>query len=398
MEDQTTDVNKLNVRELKALLKSKSLSVKGRKHELKKRLLTSMKKTSNVIESSQMSEEKNSDTEPMLKVKDFNLYVNEYEAFKSFILDKVKNVLQTTTEKIDHKEKANAELLEENKFLKEQLRKEQSITTNLRSEVNILKEKINSNTKQPNKVDDFSRNRLHNNPFYALNVEPSNEVWFTGKQPRSRLPQSKSPNESLRRNGFVIDENPESNYDKHQTMQENQFASPEKKVLLVGDSLIKRVKSHEIKKHVARNARFVVKSFPGATSEEINHYVEPALDNEKPDMVIIHTGTNDMYNRRSPKSIPDIANGIIKIGKKCRERGVKNIFISGIVFRRPKAASKKVFEINNLVRALCGKENFYFIHNNSIKDEHLWDDGLHLLDEGRHVLVNNFAKALNNIL
>ena len=162
--------------------------------------------------------------------------------------------------------------------------------------------------------------------------------------------------------------------------------------------MIKRVKSHEIKKHVARNARFVVKSFPGATSEEINHYVEPALDNEKPDMVIIHTGTNDMYNRRSSKSIPDIANGIIKIGKKCRERGVKNIFISGIVFRRSKATSKKVFEINNLVRALCGKENFYFIHNNSIKDEHLWDDGLHLLDESRHVLVNNFAKALNNIL
>ena len=47
--------------------------------------------------------------------------------------------------------------------------------------------------------------------------------------------------------------------------------------------------------------RVVVKSFAGATTSDMSHYVKPTL-NKKPDQIILHAGTNDIGNYPLAKS------------------------------------------------------------------------------------------------
>ena len=84
-----------------------------------------------------------------------------------------------------------------------------------------------------------------------------------------------------------------------------------------------------------KNGTVFVKSFTGATSNDLNTYVGPTLNKDKPDAVVIHIGTNDVSNLRfhdrKPKEVTD---EIIQIGSKCRENGVNEVFISSIVCRK----------------------------------------------------------------
>ena len=38
----------------------------------------------------------------------------------------------------------------------------------------------------------------------------------------------------------------------------------------------------------------MIKSFPGSTAKELNHYILPHLQNILPDIVTINTGTNNL--------------------------------------------------------------------------------------------------------
>ena len=58
---------------------------------------------------------------------------------------------------------------------------------------------------------------------------------------------------------------------------------------------------------------------------------------------------------------------------------------------------RRVHEINDLLRDLCISENFVFINNDCIGKDYLWNDGIHLLNEGKDILVNNFIDSINNL-
>ena len=97
-------------------------------------------------------------------------------------------------------------------------------------------------------------------------------------------------------------------------------------------------------------------------------------------------------------TIDSIVQYILQIGRTCRQSGVKDIFISSITYRSNPNEMKRVREINNILKSMCVAENFIFICNDSIGKEHLWKDGLHLLDGGTNILANNFIKSLNENL
>ena len=59
------------------------------------------------------------------------------------------------------------------------------------------------------------------------------------------------------------------------------------------------------------------KYFPGAKPEDIAEYCLRTLRKENYDVVIIHAGTNSLFN----EDIDDIANEIFNIVKVCREKG-----------------------------------------------------------------------------
>ena len=83
--------------------------------------------------------------------------------------------------------------------------------------------------------------------------------------------------------------------------------------------------------------------------------------------------------------------------RKCRFFGVKNIFVSGLVYTR----RINVDILNDIQKKLvdvCRELNVYYIDNTNIKGISLFKDGLHLLDSGKKVLANNFVNSINNFL
>ena len=79
------------------------------------------------------------------------------------------------------------------------------------------------------------------------------------------------------------------------------------KILVVGDSHVKRIRRIDFNKEL-RHGEAYVRSFSGATSKQLDHYIIPSLADDKPDAFIIHVGTNHiLYNA----SYEDITRNII---------------------------------------------------------------------------------------
>ena len=54
-------------------------------------------------------------------------------------------------------------------------------------------------------------------------------------------------------------------------------------------------------------------------------YVKPIIQDDTPDVVILHIGCNDISNKSMSEN--DIAEGIINIGRYCKEHNVNNVTI-----------------------------------------------------------------------
>ena len=61
----------------------------------------------------------------------------------------------------------------------------------------------------------------------------------------------------------------------------------------------------------------------GATIKKIEPYVKTIIQDDTPDVVILHTGFNDIFNKSMSGN--NKAEGIINIGRYCKEH---NIFIA----------------------------------------------------------------------
>ena len=97
------------------------------------------------------------------------------------------------------------------------------------------------------------------------------------------------------------------------------------------------------------------------------------------------------------KNSTDIVKDIIETGLACREKGVKKVSISSLLCRSDMEEMNKVNEINDLLKQRCAIENFGFISNEAIRENHLWKNGIHLIDQGTTIFANNFINVLNNV-
>ena len=74
----------------------------------------------------------------------------------------------------------------------------------------------------------------------------------------------------------------------------------------------------------------VVKSFPGAKTDCMNHYLIPSLK-QKPDNIILHVGANDL---QSTDTASKIASRIIDLAHKCVNNfGSGRVMVSGLISR-----------------------------------------------------------------
>ena len=139
------------------------------------------------------------------------------------------------------------------------------------------------------------------------------------------------------------------------------------------------------------NARLY--GFPGASSKQLSYYIDVNLDNTT-DTVIIHVGINDILHG---SSIEDYMKNVRNMVNKCYSFGVKRVFMSGIVYTK-RVSLQLLIDTHEQLTSLCKELKIKCIDNRNISDEHLFKDGLHLIDSGKTILANNFICNLNNFL
>ena len=134
-----------------------------------------------------------------------------------------------------------------------------------------------------------------------------------------------------------------------------------------------------------RVEKIYVKSFSGATTDDMNSHVIPTMK-RNPKKVILHRGTNDIRSQATPENI---AKEVMELAVSLSTK--ENIvFVSGSVPRGDNW-NNKVSEIKKHLQSACRSRNMPFIDNSNISIEHhLNRSRFHLNPEGTRILANNF--------
>ena len=126
-----------------------------------------------------------------------------------------------------------------------------------------------------------------------------------------------------------------------------------------------------------------------ATPDDVHHYCTRTLSDDKPDIAVIHVGTNKV-KETDPF---EIARSITKVVETCKSYGVNDVFVSGIVYRPD--AVEDVKQLNTILYQWSFIHGYTFLSNDNIKEDCLAFDQLHLNHRGSNRLSSNFRRALN---
>ena len=94
---------------------------------------------------------------------------------------------------------------------------------------------------------------------------------------------------------------------------QNKGGTNPKKILLVGDSTVKNIKEWRLNKRIKFSV--AVKSIPGATTKGMKHHIKECLEDNSPDSIILHVGTNNLKNKESVEDIANDSNGCCNVYK-----------------------------------------------------------------------------------
>ena len=75
----------------------------------------------------------------------------------------------------------------------------------------------------------------------------------------------------------------------------------------------------------------MVKHFLDSNSNQLDHYFIPTLVDDKPDVVLLHVGSNDMFSNDNNTKL---ANNIINIGLNCKNHSVSKVLISSTLVKK----------------------------------------------------------------
>ena len=121
--------------------------------------------------------------------------------------------------------------------------------------------------------------------------------------------------------------------------------------------------------------------FTGVTLKQMETYVKPILNDDTPDVLILHIGWNDIGNKQLTKN--EIVEWIVQIDRQCEESDVNDVFISSLICRPQKRLNDKVINVNNILKRVCKLNGLGFIDNTIICVENWFEDGLLLNDDVR---------------
>ena len=167
--------------------------------------------------------------------------------------------------------------------------------------------------------------------------------------------------------------------------------APEKKVVsILGDSIMKEINGYQLS---TDDQRVIVKSFPGATTNCMEHYVKPTLAH-KPNIIVIHCGTNDLKKDVEPLSI---ATNIIRLIENANYQCPETQFLISSLIPRNDRYNQKAIDVNNDLLRMCNERNIGFIdHSNLDRRAHLNRSRIHPNRRGTKIIENNILSAIKN--
>ena len=158
--------------------------------------------------------------------------------------------------------------------------------------------------------------------------------------------------------------------------------------IICGDSILNGVDGDGIS---TKKNRTIVRCFPGATSDDMKDFVKP-LAKKKPDKMILHVGTNDIF-----KEINTIENLSIILAEIRKESPNTEIFVSNLCIRQDKPnVSKYINDLNNRLKHFCDLNNIENISHENIDSTCLSKRKLHLNQKGTKRLALNFKEFIES--
>ena len=167
--------------------------------------------------------------------------------------------------------------------------------------------------------------------------------------------------------------------------------SDEKRIFIVGDSIIKNVNGYEVSGKTD-HCRVYIRPFLGAKVRCMEDHIKPVL-RDKPDHIIFHIGTNEFPSNKNREVI---ANSIIKLVLSAKSESC-DVSISNIVVWKDRHQNK-CQEVNDHLKEKCREKKINLIdHSKSIKPQYLNKSRLHLTKKGTSILSSTFIREIKNI-
>ena len=152
-----------------------------------------------------------------------------------------------------------------------------------------------------------------------------------------------------------------------------------KNIVVIGNSLIKNVNGRD----VSRGDSVKIRPHPGATTEDLIDYIKPAI-RKNPDIVVIHTDTNDLQNNCNiVKKAKKLVSAVKEVDK---DNSIKITF-SSIINREDEDFKDRINVVNNKLKNCCNSAGMDFINNSNIDGSCLNRGKLHLDRKGTAALA-----------
>ena len=141
--------------------------------------------------------------------------------------------------------------------------------------------------------------------------------------------------------------------------------------MIVGDSLVKYLRREKLS---SKKNNVKVITHPGSTTKDMLDYIKQ-IARKKPDILIIHTGTNDLSNGvNTMKKVRKLVKVVCEIDESEKIK----IGFSSVIYRKDKDLEDEPKEVNVKLKQYCVGKGFFLIENDNIRESGLNNSKLHL--------------------
>lgn len=313
--------------------------------------------------------------------------------------ERVQPEREADVQQINTLRQRNEDLSNEISILKELLREEEAKREKISEERDSYKTALQVLTKELNTAESNSPSSTHDQPDENY-VEPGKNRGPNNKSKKTKRDKGQRSNNQALKTGQNIQQTPVNFTNRfaplgHEDKDSNQNASSSDNstnnftTVLVGDSIIEQIQGWKLGKKVGH--RVVVKSFSGATTSDMKHYLKPTLE-KNPQQILLHVGTNDLRDQ-NPNVVVD---NVVELARKIESETSARIILSELVTRSDNVSSESVKNVNKKLKKFCNQNNWKLVQHQNITINDLNQSGLHLNNRGNNILFNNFVNCLDN--